>query len=573
MQTFIRHVIVAIAITTVSGCGSDSNSQKELALGGIELGGVFRLNEVHDVRSLYPLEITESTGYRIASQVYQGLVKFDQRTLEIEPALAERWESNTDATEWTFFLRKGVKFHDDPCFPEGKGREMTANDVKWCTEQLCAPTAANQMFWLIDGRLKGAQEFYNAGATGSISGMEVLDDYTIKFKLEYPMSGLLQILAHNAFFVYPQEAFNHYGKGMSTHAVGTGPFKLELFKPGEVCVLRKNQNYYGHDMHGNQLPYLDAIQISFVKDKKSELLMFKNKELDMIFTFPIEMYADVLTSLNDATMGRNQDFEPQVTPSMSIHYCALQHQSNVFKDGRVRRAFNMAVDKESIVNHTLQGEGSPGIYGVIPPAFTKYDQSKVNRTEYNPEMARTLFAQAGYPDGKGFPEITMQLSSGGTNYELVAQVLVSMLHENLGVNIKLQVLPIAQLLDNAETGKATMWYDGWLADYPDPENFLRLFVSNESDTVQRAYLNSVRYSNPLYDSLYYDAIRETDETQRYEIYRSMDQMLIHDAVIIPIYYEEFTRLIPARVKNFPQNSIEHRDFSEVWISTLDEPEA
>jgi oligopeptide transport system substrate-binding protein len=312
--------------------------------------------------------------------------------------------------------------------------------------------------------------------------------------MTFPFAGFLEILGHNALFIYPQEAFDEYGQDLATKAIGTGAFTLDVFKSGEIVVLRRNPNYWGRDEHGNQLPYLDAIQISFVKDKKSELIKFKNHELDMVFTLPIEMYSEVMTSLDAPISDNKQDFKPQVKPSMSIHYLAFQHEHEVFKEIKVRPAFNLAIDRESLINRTLQGEGTPGIYGIIPPAFSSINKKNISKIEFNPAKAKELLSESGYPNGVGFPELTLELSSGRKNHELVAQVIPRMLAENLGIKLNMRVLPMAQLLDNSESGKSAIWRDGRVADYPDPEKILRVFVSDKSENSGggQAYLNSVR---------------------------------------------------------------------------------
>jgi len=171
----------------------------------VQIGGVFRVNEVMDIRSLYPLEITEVTGFRVASQVYESMVRFDQATLEPIPGIAESWEANENATEWTFRLRKGVKFHDDPCFSGGKGRELNAEDIKYCFEQLCTPSSNNQMFWLVKERLRGAHEYYKAKLNGdddaSLECIDVIDEYTVKIKLNFPFASFLRLIGHNAFYI------------------------------------------------------------------------------------------------------------------------------------------------------------------------------------------------------------------------------------------------------------------------------------------------------------------------------------------------------------------------------------
>jgi peptide/nickel transport system substrate-binding protein len=568
--------LLAIALLTFS-CGSESNERSQEGEGGIRLGGVFRVNEVMDIRSLYPLEITEVAAHRVASQVYESLIKMDQATLEPVASLAENWESNEDATEWTFRLRKGVYFHDDPCFSNGKGREVVAEDVAFVIRQLCTPAPNNRMFWLVRDRLKGARAYYDAILEGeepaSLEAIEVIDDYTIKIKLAFPFASFLRLMGHNAFYVYPKEALEMYGEDMSNKAIGTGPFKLKVFKRDEMVVLERNENYWGVDEHGNKLPYLDAIQTSFVQDKKSELLMFRNGELDMVFTLPLEMYDDVMGSLENANDER-VDFRPQVKPSLSVHYYSFNHLVAPFDDVRVRKAFNLAVDRESLIRHTLQGEGTPGTYGIVPPVFPTYPYRALNGYDFDPEEARALLADAGYPDGKDFPTITLQTTSGGQNYELVAQVIQEMLKENLNIDVEMKVLTMTEQGEKEESGNSVFWRSAWLADYPDPENFLCLFIGEDTKENSSSYLNTVNYHSDLYDSLYTLAIRQLDEKERFQTFAEMDQLIINDAVVMPLYYEEFTRLIPRYVKGFNQNSMEYRDYTGVWMNhSIDIPEA
>lgn len=234
------------------------------------------MNEVMDIRSLHPVEITEVTGYRVASQVYEGMVRFDQSTLEPIPGLAESWEANENATEWTFRLRKGVKFHDDTCFENGKGREVKASDVKYCFEQLCTPSANNQMFWLVKERLRGAEDYYKAKANGEkpagLECIEVLDDYTVKIKLNFPFASFLRLMGHKAFYIYPKEAVDAYGDDMTNKAIGTGPFHLKVFQRDELVVLERNQGYWGVDDFGNQMLINDAVIMPLYYDELTRLL-------------------------------------------------------------------------------------------------------------------------------------------------------------------------------------------------------------------------------------------------------------------------------------------------------------
>lgn len=570
----IKYSTLILTIILLVSCSETEKPALRIGKGNINVGGVFKVNEVMDIRSLHPLAITEVAGYRVASQVYEGLVKFDQSTLDPIPGLAESWESNESATEWTFRLRQGVMFHDDPCFETGKGREVKAEDVKFCFEQLCTPGSNNQMFWLVRDRLKGAQAFYDAAVAGNASldleCVEVVDDYTVKIKLNFPFASFLRLMGHNAFFVYPKEAVEKYGDDLTTHAVGTGPFKLKAFKNNELVVLERNPTYWATDEYGNVLPYLDAVQVTFAKDKKTELLNFKNGALDMVFTLPIDMYGAVMGELSEVgTSGL--DYKPQVMPSLSVHYYSFQHANTVFSDKRVRQAFNLAIDREALVGQTLQGEGTPGKYGIVPPVFKNYPHNAVRGHHFDPSKARALLAEAGFPNGEGFPELTLETTSGGQNYEIVAQVVQQMLKENLNISVRIEVMSMAQQSTNEESGQSTFWRSAWLADYPDPENFICLFLGDDLQEHSASYLNTVNYHSTLYDSLYQRGIRELNEAERFKIFSRLDQILVDDAVIMPLYYEEFTRLIPTYVKGFPQNSIEYRDYSTVWFDASKMP--
>jgi len=563
-----------VACTLLSCQPEKIDNSQEKAKGGVFYGGVFRINEVQDFRNLYPLSVTEVVGHRITNQVYQGLVKYKQKDLNLIPCIAKSWKVNEDATKFTFKLRTGVMFHDDECFKDGKGREVTAQDFKYCFTQLCTSDPQNQGFWVFKDRVIGANEYYQSTIDGSplaegVSGVKVIDDYTLEINLNYSFSGFLQILSTAFTWVYPEEALDKYGIDMRAHCVGTGPFKVKTVKEGDAVILSRNENYWDTDDHGNRIPYLDAIKFTFLKEKKSELLEFKKGNLDMVFELPIEMIDDVMGELGDATESDN--FKIQITPALAIHYYGFLHQSDLFSNILVRKAFNYAIDRESIVTYTLQGEGRPAIYGIVPPAFKGYDYEAIQGYTFEPEKARMLLAEAGYPNGKDFPSLTLQLNSGGSRNVQIAEVIQKHLKENLNIDVSLNVMPWAQHLENYETGKALFWRTGWIADYPDPENFLNLLYGAHipENLNDKSYVNSVRYNSPTFDSLFSLALREVDPTRRFELYKEADQVATDDAAIMPIYYYENYRLLQLNVKNFDINPIEYRDLSQVYFVPAD----
>lgn len=575
-------LILVVAVYIFSGCGNGGeNNTNEItkAKGDVYYGGVFKVNETEDFRSLYPLNVTEVVAHRITNQIYEGLVKLNQEDLAVEPSIAKNWDVTEDATSFTFYLRKGVKFHDDPCFPDGKGREVTAHDFKYCLDRVATADPDNQMFWLFKDKIKGANEHFEMTQEGKdpkngVEGIKVIDDYTLQIDLEFPFADFLKILSHPACWVYPKEAVEKYGVELRKNTVGTGPFRMKQLKEGEKVVLVRNENYWGIDEFGNQLPYLSALNISFIKDKKAELLEFRKGNLDMVFRLPLEMINEVVGELEDAKKGQNKPFIMQVVPAMSIFYYGFQHKSELFSDKKVRQAFNYSIDRESIVTYTLQGEGRPGNYGIVPP-FKGYEFEKIKGYEFDPDTARELLAEAGYPGGEGFPVLTLQINSGGGDRNVqTAEVIQKMLKEHLNIKVEIEIMQFAQHLDRLETGKAIFWRTGWVADYPSPENFLNLLYGEHvpSEMSSQSYINSVRYQNQEFDSLFEAALREVDDKKRNDLYRQADQVAIDDAAIMPIFYDENTRLLQVDVRNFPANAMEYRNFSEVYFEPEEEEE-
>ena len=570
----IIYLLIGLSLL-LSSCGEGqkpSVKDVKIAKGGVKYGGVFKANDTEDIKTLYPLNSTLALEQRIASQAYEGLVKLSQKDLSILPSLAEKWDINKDATSYTFHLRKGVYFHDNVCFEDGKGREVTANDFKYCFDRICVGDASNKMYWLFEDRIKGAKEYHqsvidNNPLEGGVSGITVIDDYTLKIDLNYSFSGFLNIASHFACVVYPQEAIETYKSDMRINCVGTGPFRLKKIKESETVILDRNPSYWDVDEYGNQLPYLDGLKFSFNKEKKAELLEFKKGQLDMIFQLPLEMIDDVVGELEDAKKGGNRPYIMQVEPALSVYYLGFQHQSEPFNNINVRKAFNYAIDRKAIVTYTLQGEGRPAIHGIVPP-FKGYNYENVKGYEFSAQKAKEHMAKAGYPNGKGFPEINFQINSGGNGRNVqIAEVVQKMLSENLGITVNIEQMQLAQQQMNIESGAAIFWKAVWGADYPDPENFLNLLSGDNvpADLSTSAYINSMRYKNAEFDSLFNTALREVDDAKRYELYRQADQKASDDAAIMPIFYDENTRLIQIYVKNFPSNAMEHRDMTRVYF--------
>jgi len=510
------------------------------AKGGKYYGGVFRINEPEFLRSLYPLNITEVAGHRIANSLYEGLVKLDDETLTPIPGIAKSWTVSEDAKTYRFSLRDGVYYHDNDCFKDGKGRLITAKDFKYVFDLLCTSDVNNQGFNFFKDRIKGANAYDAAlkkgeKPAGGVPGARIIDDYTFEIELEQPFGSFLQLLAMPFCFAFPQEA------------VG-------------------NNNYWGKDGHGNQLPYLDGVKYTFIKQDKATLLAFEEEKLEMKYRLPLEL-ADEVVDRQGNLLGKYKDFVYQDMVTMSIYYYGFQHKKELFANKKLRQAFNYAIDRDAIVEYTLKGQGLPANNGIVPPAFPSYNASAVKGYTYNPEKARALLAEAGYANGKDFPKLIHNINSGGGRNEQVAEATQKMLKENLNIDVEIIKMPFAQHLENLETGKADFWRAGWVADYPDPENFLNLLYSVHipPKMSDKSYINSMRYASPQYDAAFNKGLATVDDTERNKLYRQADQIAMDDAAIIPLFYYKDIRLIQPYVRNFPQNAMEYRDMVEVYL--------
>lgn len=581
-HTVLKFWMLALVASLLVACGdsdgsSSSGGQKadmsklKAAEGGVYYGGIFKMNETEYFRSLYPLNVGEVVGHRITNQVYEGLLRFNQADLSIMPALAERWEIDSSQTVYTYYLRKGVKFHDDPCFADGKGREMTAQDVKFCFDKWCVQTAQNKGYDFIKDHIKGAQaysEAVNNGETvaGGVAGVTIVDDYTIQISINEPFSSFNQFLALPFGAVYPQEAFDKYGVEMRAKTVGTGPFYIKTIQENEAVVLLRNSNYWGKDKSGNQLPYLNGIRFTFIADEMSSLREFTQGKHDLKYRLPPEITEEIVDREGNL-QGDYKKYTFQTQPTMSVEYYGFLHTGKIFNNKKLRQAFCYAIDREKIVDLVLKGAGIPGKYGFAPPAFKKYQSDKLKGYTYNADKARSLMAEAGYPDGKGFAPLNLNINSGGKRNEQVAEAIQKMLMETLNIELKISKMPFAQHLENTETSKFDFWRAGWIADYPDPENFLNLLWSiHIPDSPEKnSYLNTFRYKNPAYDALMAQALRTVDEQQRMDLYLQADQILIDDAVLIPLFYQKDMRLLQPDVRNFPQNPMEYRNLVDVYF--------
>jgi peptide/nickel transport system substrate-binding protein len=560
-------------------CGGNKSENTASSLkpagGGKYYGGIFRINESEYIKNLFPHNITDAYSYRVASQVYEGLFKFDPETLDVQKSLVDDYQVDESGTIYTFKIKKGVFFHDNPCFPGGKGRELNAHDVKYCFTQLCTKNINNQHFAIFEKTLKGAKAYYEASSIEQKPGFEVeginlIDDYTIQLQLMKPNSLLTVNLAQPACFIYPKEAEEKYGVDMRISAVGTGPFSLSINDVEEdiSIILKRNPNYHLKDDLGNQLPFVDAVSIQFIKDKKTELFEFRKGNLDMIYRLPTEYIIEILEETMPGANGEYSQFQLQRSPEMMTQFLTLNNQKGVFRDKNVRKAFNFAIDRTKILDFVLNGEGyAPGNHGITPPVFSNYNIESIKGYSLNIDSARYYLNRAGFPNGNGFPKLQFLLNAEGERNTNVAVEIQKQLKDHLNVDIELQILPFAQLLEKSYGGDYSILRAAWVADFPSAENFLWIFSSKDvpNSLDDASYPNVARYVSKTFDEYYENALKAKSLEEANELFKKAEMKLMDDAPVIILWYDEGYRLIKSYVKDFPNNPMQYRDLGRVYF--------
>lgn len=558
----------------ISGCDQPKESSElKAAKGGRFYGGTFRFSQTEYIRSLYPPALTEAVSARVAGNIYEGLFCFDPVDLVAKPCLVESYEANQDSSVYTFQLKKGVFFHDDACFPNGKGRELKASDVKFCLTQLCSQTADNQGFVLFKDILKGANRYYEASGNGKIlgfplAGFELIDDYRFRLVLEKPFPQLPMQLARPFAFIYPVEAVRKYGTARPK-AVGTGPFYLADVEREISIVLKRNPRYHRRDKFGNQLPLLDGIAIQFIPDKSSELAEFRQGRSQMMYHLPTAQFLEILKSAQDQPADEWKNVVLKHEPEMTTHFVAFNLKDSFFKNLAVRRAVARSIDKSAILGTVLRGEGlGTATHGLTPPLFKTYrtntlvgDRGLVENAPPNEPMK--------LPSGK---KITLSFYADGSRNTLVAVSIVEQIKSTLGIDIDLKPLSLAKFYDGLLSGEFSMALVSKTADYPSPFSFLEMaYGQNSIFNKGKTSPNFFHYKNPVFDSSYRQALLSPLKEDAAKSLLKAEQILLDDAAVVPLWYDEGYYLIRKNVKNIVINRMALLDFSNVYFMPDSKP--
>jgi len=399
-----------------------------------------------------------------------------------------------------------------------------------------------------------------------VSGFVAKDDSTFVVKLTKPFGPFIYYTCLGFAYIVPHEGVEKYGKDYFQNPVGTGPYIFDNWTPDLEINMHRNPNYWRKDEFGNQLPYLDKVKFRFIKDLSQQLLEFKNGNLDAAYRIPNELFQSVVNEDKTLTPEYSK-YIIQRKNSLTIQYYGFLTTSKVFGDPRIRQAFNYAIDRDRILKYVMNGSASePAVYGVVPPVMPNYNAKNIKGYSFDLEKAKKLMEEAGFPGGKGFPEVTLNINEGGGRNTQMAEAIQNMLKE-IGVTVKLQLLQFAQHLDNIDAGRADFFRLGWIADYPDPENFLNLFYGKNvpDNPKDKSPINSFRYKNAKYDELFEKAIATTDIQERNKLYEQAEQIAVSEAPVLFIFYDEDYQLVQPYSHGFTLDPMNRVNLRYTWI--------
>ncbi|RMA64650.1 ABC transporter substrate-binding protein [Ulvibacter antarcticus] len=524
----IKSIVLLIFLFAIISCNNKNTQDRDHL--------VFRYNEHSNIPTLDPAFARNPQSIWPDNQLYNGLVQLDD-SLNIIPDIAKSWTINDTTNTYTFTLRKDVYFHKNKVFANSglseendSTRTVIASDFVYSFDRLIDEKVASSGSWVLQ----------------NVHSYRAINDTTFSIQLKQPFPPFLGLMSMRYCSVVPKEAVEYYGSDFRRNPVGTGPFQLKLWEESVKLVLRKNPLYFEKDENGNQLPYLEAVAITFLPDKQSEFLQLVQGKIDFISGLD-SSYKDELVT----TQGKLQEkYKDQLVlisgPFLNTEYLGffLGSETSEIKSKSLRQAINYGFDRVKMVTYLRNGMGIPAVNGFIPKGLPGFDA--IEGYSYQPKKARALVVQYKEETGDENPQITI-----GTNsqYLDLCEYIQREL-EKIGIDVTVDVVPPSTLRQMKSTGELDIFRASWIADYPDAENYLSLYYSPNFTPNGPNYTH---FKNEAFDSLYDKSLTISNIEERKVLYTKMDSIIVDQAPIVPLFYDMAVRFVSKKVSGLGSN--------------------
>lgn len=524
--------VLALVLLT-AGCGQRQEDDEGLA--------IFKYNESAGILTLDPIYAKDLPHIWACNQLFNSLVAFDDK-MNLVPMVAKSWDISEDGLRYTFHLRNDVQFHEDSCFVQP--RFVTSEDFVYSFNRVVDKQLSSPGMWIFSS-VKHENDRY---------AFTALDDTTFQIELSKPFPPFLGILSMTYASVVPHEAVEYYGDDFRSHPVGTGPFKFQYWKEGVKLVCRKNPNYFERDATGERLPYIDAVSVSFLIDKQVAFLEFIKGKFDFMSGIDARYKDELLTYDGQLRQKYEDKIELITEPYLNTEYFSFFIDPNDSlgpdRARALRQAVNLCIDREKMLRYLRNGIGEPGTGGMIPVGLPGH--SSTIGYGYDLKRAQHLVAEnhlEGY---------LLQLTTVA-DYADIGKFVQSQV-EQIGLQCKMEVMPPATMRSMRSNGSLQFFRSSWVADYPDAENYLSLFTT---PNFCPAGPNYTHYTNPIYDKLYDKALLCNDLQERARYYTEMDSLMMQDAPVVVLFYDEVLRFVNKRVKDLGSNPTNLLDLRRV----------
>jgi ABC-type transport system substrate-binding protein len=510
-----------------------------------------------------PVKVSDVASSAMICRVYEGLLEYAylDRPYHVQPMLAEAMpDISEDGLTYTFRIRHGIFYQDDACFSGGKGRELTAEDFVYSIKRIADLKNASSGYWAVNGRVAGLDEFRAASAgtaptdyNALVEGLCALDRYTLQIRLKEPYPQLLWILAMHYTFAVPREAVEFYGSEFVNHPVGTGPYILETWNNNYRIEFVRNPKWAETgrielypstgteearaagllDDAGKQIPFIDRIVQYVVDDPATTWMMFLSGQFSYS-TISRDNWSAVITPGRDLVADmKEQGVELLSSPTLYLSYIGFNLDDPIVgKNKKLRQALSCAFDPEQLVQY-YNGRVTP-VYGPLPDPLAGF-KPKPTAYSFNLEKAKQLLAEAGYPNGIDPAtgrrlELTIDLGDATPDTRQSVELMVGMV-EKIGIVLKASYNNWPAFLDRLDRRQAQIFKLGWVADYPDSENFLQLFYGPNSSPGP----NHANYVNPQIDKLYEQLRTMLPGPEKDRLCEQMVDIVIEDCPWVFLY--------------------------------------